>query len=131
MGVEQGRLDPPPGKDHAQRVGIGHHLALVRGRHLGQRRRHRAAGLEIDDADDLGADAQPVDGAGDDGAVGQGRGDRRLGERVGAEQAGELGVLDDRQRRRDDGGTGCAVGDALPFEPAFGDGAALGGRDGG
>ena len=60
-----------PGKDDPQRLGIG--LPSARRAPAGASASdggHRAAGLEVDDADEVVADAQPVDRAGDDPAIG-------------------------------------------------------------
>ena len=43
-------------------------------------------------------DAQPIHRAGNDPAIGQGRGDRRFGQRIRAEQAGKRRVADQASR---------------------------------
>ncbi len=89
-GVEQGRLDRPIGEDHPQRGAIGGHLAQMGGGNVRQRSPARC-GPVLKSATRMRSsrDEQPVDRPGDDRAARDHRRDRRLGERVGAEQIGE------------------------------------------
>src|SRR4029079_1303536 len=116
--VEQGGADLAFREDHAQRLAVSDHLRAVTRWDIRVGRRH-TSGLEVDDGHTLLLDQQPVHSAGNDPAVGQSRGQRRLAERPGTEQRTELRVGKDAADGVGDFACQHRVGDTGgSFEPA-------------